>query len=279
MGVRALDRQVPRGRQGRMRQAQRADDASGDLAPPRAAGDAVDDQAEQVVFRVGVGVRRSGREHRRLGGREVEDLGDRPDVRGMTRGVLVLCGQVPFRDPAAVAEQHPDRDVGRGREAADDVRRQHLGEPRIERQPAALDELQHDDRDERLHDAPGPEAITGPHRHRRRHTAEAGDAGPAAELRAAHVQDPSRGVHARIVQRAAQHPLELTREGRVKARADRAASELACRAARAGSVSPAATSAPAAPTSSVRRSMEPMAASSATGLSSTSGVPSSFRHG
>jgi hypothetical protein len=63
----------------------------------------------------------------------------------MTRGVLVLFGQVPFRDPAAVAEQHPDRDVGRGWEAADDVRRQHLGEPRVEGQPAALDELQHHD--------------------------------------------------------------------------------------------------------------------------------------
>ena len=51
----------------------------------------------------------------------------------------------------------------------DDARGQHRGEPGVERQPAALGELQHHDRDERLHDAAGAEAVGRAHRVGRRH--------------------------------------------------------------------------------------------------------------
>ena len=97
-------------------------------AAPGAAGDPLDDQPEQVVVRVGVQEARAGREHRRLRGREIEELRDLPHLRGMTRDLLVDGGAVPFRDAAAMVEQHAHRDVGRGREAADDPRRQHLAE-------------------------------------------------------------------------------------------------------------------------------------------------------
>ena len=93
------------------------------------------------------------------------------------------------------------------------------GQPGVERQPAALGQLQRHDRDERLRDAPGPEPIGAAHRYIRRHAAEAGDAGPAAEPRAAYVQDRPRSGRARIAQRVAQRPLQLTGEVRVEARA------------------------------------------------------------
>jgi hypothetical protein len=83
--------------------------------------------------------------------------------------------------------------------------------------PAALGELQHGDGGERLHDAAGAEAIAGAHRLGRRHTTEAGDARPAAEPRALHVQDRSRGVDARIAEGVVQRLLELTGELRVEA--------------------------------------------------------------
>ena len=118
-----------------------------------------------------------------------------------------------------MVEQHAHRDVGRGREAADDPGRQHFRKPGVEGQPAALGQLQHHDRHERLRDAPGPEPISAAHRDIRRHAAEAGDAGPAAEPRAAYVQDRPRSGRARIAQRGAQSPLQLTSELRVEARA------------------------------------------------------------
>jgi hypothetical protein len=113
---------------------------------------------------------------------------------------------------ALEAEQHPHRAVGRGREAAGDARGKHLGQSGVERQPTALGQLQHGDADEHLHDAAGAEAIAGTHRFGRRHPAETGGARPAAELRALHVQDRSRGVRARIAKRVAQRPLQPTRE-------------------------------------------------------------------
>ena len=123
---------------------------------------------------------------------------------------------VPFGDPAAVAEQHPERDVGCGREAADDAGGQHPGQPGVERQPAALGELQHHDRDERLDDAPGAEAIGGAHRFGRRHASEARHAGPGSEPGAVDVQDRSREVRARVAAGVVQRPLEPARQDRVK---------------------------------------------------------------
>jgi hypothetical protein len=137
----------------------------------------------------------------------------------MAGDLLVDHGAVPLRDPSAVAEQHPNRDVGRVGEAAGDARREHVWQPGVERQPAALGQLQHGDGDERLYDAAGAEAIAAAHRFGRCHATETGGAAPAAEPRAAHVEDRARRVHARIAQRVAQCPLELTRELSVKARA------------------------------------------------------------
>ena len=51
-----------------MRQAQRADHVPGELVPPRAAGDVLDGQSEQVVLGVRVRVAGPGRERRRLSG-------------------------------------------------------------------------------------------------------------------------------------------------------------------------------------------------------------------
>lgn len=123
---------------------------------------------------------------------------------------------VPLRDPAAVAEQHPHRDLGRGREARDDAGGQHPREPGVERQPAALGELQHHDRDKRLHDAAGAKAVGRPHRGRRRHPSEADDAGPGAKPGAVYVQDRSREVRARSAERVVQRPLEPTRQDRIQ---------------------------------------------------------------
>jgi hypothetical protein len=216
--MRAPDRAVSRRGQVRAGQAQRADDSSRYLTAPRVAGDPLDDHAEQGVVGVGVGEARSRREDRRLCGREIEELGDPPNLGGISRDLLVDGGAVPVRDPGAMAEQHTNGDVGRVRNAAGDARGEHVGEPGVERQPAALGELQHGDGDERLHDAGRAEAIAGAHRFGRRNAAEAGDAGPAAELRAAHVQDRPRGVHGRIAQAVVQRPLEPTGEIRVEAR-------------------------------------------------------------
>jgi hypothetical protein len=216
---RALDRPLPGGGQGRAGQAQRADDASGDLVAPGAAGDPFDDQAEQGVVGVGVGEARSRREQRRLCGREVEQLGDVPHLRGITGDLLVERGVVPIGDPGAVAKQHAHRDVGRVGNTAGDARREHLGQPGVERQPTALAQLQHGDGDEHLHDAAGAEAIAGAHRFSRRHATEAGGARPAPELRALHAQDRSRGARARIAKRGAQRLPEPTREVRVEPRA------------------------------------------------------------
>ncbi len=196
--VGALDRAVPRRGKGRAGQAQRVHHPPGDFMPPRPAGGALDDQAQQVVVGVRVLVAGSGREHRRMGGGEIEDLVHRPHLLGMVGDVFVLGFQVPFRDPAPVAEQHANRDVGRRREAIDDVRGQHLGEPRVQRQPAALGQLQDDDRDERLHDAAGAEPITRAHRYVRPHPAETRRVGEGAESRAPHVQDRAGSVKARI---------------------------------------------------------------------------------
>jgi hypothetical protein len=116
----------------------------------------------------------------------------------------------PFRDPAAVAEQHPNRGTGRVREAAGDPRGQHVGKRRVERQTAALGELQHDDGHERLHDAAGAEAIGWADRGGRRDPTETYDAGPGAERGAIYVKNRSREVCARIAVGAALHLLELT---------------------------------------------------------------------
>ena len=221
MRVLALDRPVSWGGQVRAGEAQWADDASCYCAAPGAAGDPLDDQPQQVVVRAGVEEARAGREQRRLRGREIEELRDLPHLGGMTRDLFFDGGVFPFRDAAAVVEQHAHRDVGRGREAVDDARGQHLREPGVEGQPVALGELQNRDRDERLRDAPGPEPIGAAHRDIRRHAAEAGDAGKAAEPRAAYVQDCPGSGRARIAQRVAQRLLQLTGEGRVDARAGR----------------------------------------------------------
>jgi len=107
---------------------------------------------------------------------------------------------------------------GRSGKGADHVCRQHLRERRIERQAAALDELQHRDRNERLHGAPAWKRSPG-----RIGTARPRGQGPqrrpAAEFRAAHVPDPYQGVYARVVQRDAQYLLELTRHGRARSAA------------------------------------------------------------
>ena len=84
----------------------------------------------------------------------------------------------------------------------DHVPREHLGESGVEVQPAALDELEHHDGDERLQDAAGPEPVVSVHRDLGSDPAQAGGAGPAAELRAAHVEDRSGGAHARIASAA-----------------------------------------------------------------------------
>ena len=179
-------------------------------------GDPFEDQAEQGVVGVGVGEARSRREQRRLCGREVEQLADLPHLRGVTGDLLVERRVVPIRDPGAVAEQHAHRDVGRVGNAAGDARREHLGQPGVERQPTALAQLQHGDGDEHLHDAAGTEAIARAHRFGRRHATQAGKARPAAELRALQAQNRSRGMRARIAKRVAQRPPEPTREVRVK---------------------------------------------------------------
>ena len=219
MRERALDRPVPGGGQVRAGQAQWADDPSGDLVAPGAAGDPFDDQAEQGVVGVGVGEARSRREHRRLCGREVEELADLPHLRGVTGDLLVESGSsqsgIPARWPSSMRTVMSAALAN----AAGDARGEHLGQPGVERQPAALGQLQHGDGDEHLHDAAGAEAIARVHRFGRRHAAEAGGAGPAAELGALHVQDRSRGVRARIAQRVAQRLLEPTGEVRVEARA------------------------------------------------------------
>jgi ketosteroid isomerase-like protein len=124
------------------------------IRPLRLTGTDLPAQSQQVVVRAGVEEARPGREHRRLRGRQIEELGNLPHLCGITGDLLVEGGGVPFRDPAAIAEQHAHRDVGRGREAADDVRGQHFRKPGVEGQPAALGQLQHHDRDEWLRDAP-----------------------------------------------------------------------------------------------------------------------------
>src|SRR6478609_5197889 len=126
--------------------------------PPRVTGDPLDDQPEQGVVGVRVLIARAGGEYRRMGGREVEFLADGPNLRGMMSDLLVDVGGVPFRDPAAVVEQHPDRDLGRVVKAAYYADGQQRGEPGVERQPALLSELEHHGGDERLHDAAGAEA-------------------------------------------------------------------------------------------------------------------------
>ena len=83
-------------------------------------------------------------------------------------------------------------------------------------------------------------------------------------------------VRARIAQGVAQRLLELAREARVEARAgpSRQRRDGSCGACRPRS--PAAARAPAAPSSSVLRSTERLAAPSATGARSTSGILFSF---
>src|SRR5438309_6928538 len=174
---------------------------------PRVTGDPLDDQPEQVVVGVGVLVARAGGEYRRVGGREVEFLADRPNLRGMVRDLVVDVGGVPFRDPAAVVEQHAYRDLGRVVKATYYVDGQQRGEPGVERQPPLLGELEHHDGNERLHDAAGAEAIGGAHRCGRRYPTEADHARPGAEPGALYVQDRSREVRARIAAGVVKHPL------------------------------------------------------------------------
>ena len=178
-----------------------------------------------------------------------------------------------------MAEQHANRDVGRVREAAGDARGQHLGQPGVERQPAALGELQHHDGDERLHDAAGTEPIGAAHRCRPAPRGRGRRRRSSPELRALDVQDRSREGRARIAQGVAQRLLELDARGRGRSAGAEPPATSADPAARAGPLSPAAARAPAAPTSSVLRSTERLPAPSAKGADSTSGIPFSFPRG
>src|SRR6185312_9647811 len=107
-----------------------------------------------------------------------------------------IVGGVSFWDPAAVVEQHADRDLGWVLKAADYADGQQRGEPGVERQPPLLGELEHHNGDERLHDAAGAEAIGRAHRCGRRQPTEADHASPGAELGALYVEDRSREVAA-----------------------------------------------------------------------------------
>ena len=107
----------------------------------------------------------------------------------------------------------------------------------------------------------------------RRHPAEAGGAGPAAERRAAHVEDRSRSMHARIAQGGAQHLAEAAARGQGRRPARRDATRAD---APGGPLSTAAASVPAAPISRVLRSTVRAAAWSATPGSLSSGMRVSF---
>src|SRR5207245_6568269 len=94
-------------------------------------------------------------------GGEIEEFGSLPDLGGVADSGFVHGRAVPLGYAASVAEQHPNSDLGCGREAIGHVGWKHAGQRGIEREAATLDELQHGCGDERLHDAPSPEAITG----------------------------------------------------------------------------------------------------------------------
>ena len=132
---------------------QRAGDAVGDHLVERLPGDLLHDQPERDQAEVGVDVGRSGL---------------RPRLHGEHRGQPLLDGRVgaverePGRQPADVRQQVPDGHVllavlGEGRQ----VRRHRL----VQRDPAGLDLLHHDQRRERLRDRGQVEDRVAPHLH------------------------------------------------------------------------------------------------------------------
>ena len=130
----------------------------------RLAGGLLQHQADKDVVGVAVRPVRSRREHRRVGGRDIDELARAPvpvRVREHSGQEVLVVGVV--EDAAGVVEQHAEGDRGA---VGDDMRQPALdGVP--QRQPALLGELQGHHRDRRLGDAPDPELVRGPERKRR----------------------------------------------------------------------------------------------------------------
>ena len=143
MRVLAAQLLLPDPREVRAAQVQRLDDPAVDVLGDRAVGDRLDDQARDEVVRVAV------RERARAGALLLER-----EVQQRARlGVPVLVRQESVgeevrvvREAARVVEQHPDGDLIAGGDLAGQI----ALDGRVELELALLDELEHDDRGERL---------------------------------------------------------------------------------------------------------------------------------
>ena len=147
-------REAARRRQLRPRETERIEDALLELLCVRASRDLLDHETERDVVRVRVALLAAGPERQRLGGREAQAV----DGTGRRRPFGLL---EPFRvlrnvrEPRAVTEQVPDRDLPAPWNDARQVLFQRAVEPKL----PLLHELEHDRGRERLRHAPDAKAL------------------------------------------------------------------------------------------------------------------------
>ena len=187
-------RHVARPRQRGVLEMEPLDDAFADDRSPWLAGRLLQDQAEQVVVRVGVRVALARRPGSRLRRGAIEELADLPPAPRVGIDLALVARVGVLGDPAGVVEQHAHRDLARIRESRGHARGQHGGKRIVEGDLPLLDELQRRGGDERLGDAAGPEAIACSHRRGRVDARLPRGTGPGPVPRAVDVERHAREV-------------------------------------------------------------------------------------
>ena len=147
-------RQAARRRQLRPLKRERSEDALLELLCVRASSDLLDHETERDVVRVRIALPAAGPERQRLGGREAQALDG--TGRGRPIGLVEPSRIVRYvREPRAVTEQVPDRDLLASR----DNPRHVVFQRAVEAKRPLLHELEHDRGRERLRHAPDAEAL------------------------------------------------------------------------------------------------------------------------